>query len=76
MSKPLITSIVIASAIFLSGCSTAGPFVTNISSDGRGGLTYEKCMVQLNSFTNNLSMKDCSQFNIQFVPRDMKDKMN
>ena len=75
MSRTLITSILIASAICLSGCSTAGPFVTNISSDGRGGLTYEKCMVQLNSFTNNISNKDCTQTNIQLFQTDMKEDM-
>jgi len=32
------------------GCTTAGPFVTNISSDGQGNLIIEKQKVLLDSF--------------------------
>jgi type IV secretion system protein VirB7 len=34
--------------ILLAGCTTAGPYVTNISSDGANGLNIEKCKVELN----------------------------
>lgn len=42
-------------AVVLSGCSSAGPFVTNISSDGQGGLLIEKDTVNLNNFTGTIS---------------------
>jgi hypothetical protein len=49
----------IAALFSLAGCSTAGPFVTNVSSDGNGGLTIEKCMAHLNplGWINN---SDCT----------------
>lgn len=42
-------------ALFACSCSTAGPFVTNISSDGKGNLVIEKSMVQMNAFTGTVS---------------------
>ena len=54
-----------ASVLVVSGCSTAGPFITNISSDGRGGLIIEKAMVQYNSFTGSVSTKDHTTSTIQ-----------
>jgi type IV secretion system protein VirB7 len=30
----------------LAGCSSAGPFITNVSSDGQGNLIIEKSMVR------------------------------
>lgn len=39
----------------LTGCSTAGPFVTSISSDGRGGLIIEKSMVVFDPFLGYIS---------------------
>jgi len=48
-----------------TGCvSTAGPFVTNISSDGRGGLVVEKCMVTYNDFNSTLENGDCTSTTI------------
>jgi len=55
-----------ACAIFtiFTGCSTAGPYVTNISSDGGGGLTVEKCMAHLNAFMGVINNSDCTTTNI------------
>jgi len=54
-----------AIALLLAGCvSTAGPFVTNISSDGHGGLVVEKCMVSFNEFTSTVSNGDCTSTTI------------
>jgi type IV secretion system protein VirB7 len=39
----------------LAGCSTAGPFVTSISSDGKGDLIVEKNTVHVNGFTGIVS---------------------
>ncbi|GEM20948.1 hypothetical protein [Nitrosococcus oceani] len=45
----------------ISGCaSQAGPFVTNISSDGRGGLVVEKCMVRLDRMINTVEAASCT----------------
>ncbi|MFA5411403.1 MAG: lipoprotein [Candidatus Omnitrophota bacterium] len=51
--------------ILLAGCSTAGPFVTNISSDGRGGLNIEKQQVEYNWFLGVVSTKNPTTSNIQ-----------
>ncbi len=45
----------ILAAAVLSGCTTAGPFVTNISSDGKGNLVVEKNTVHMNPFTGAIS---------------------
>jgi hypothetical protein len=39
----------------LAGCSTAGPFVTSISSDGKGDIVVQKSYVHLNGFTGVIS---------------------
>ena len=49
----------------LSGCTTAGPFVTNVSSDGRGGLNIEKARVKTNFWTGGLETCETTQANIQ-----------
>lgn len=60
MKKSLMIVIPFA-AIVMVGCSSkAGPFVTNISSDGRGGLVVEKCMVRLDRTINTVESSDCT----------------
>ena len=61
--KLLLTPIVVASFSF--GCSTAGPFVTNVSSAGPGKLLIEKCQVELNAFVGYITNKDCTSNTIQ-----------
>lgn len=64
MKKILAVSLALAT-IALAGCSSkAGPFVTNISSDGRGGLTVEKCMVRLDRTINTVESSDCTNTSI------------
>lgn len=48
-------------------CSTAGPFVTGVSSDGNGGLLVEKCYVQMNGFTGSIHNRNCSSSKVQVV---------
>jgi type IV secretion system protein VirB7 len=50
---------ILASLILLTGCTTAGPYVTNISSDGANGLNVEKCKVELNMFLGVVNTGDC-----------------
>lgn len=49
----------------VTGCaSQAGPFVTGISSDGRGGIVVEKCMVRLDRMINTVEASSCTNSNI------------
>ena len=45
--------------------TTAGPYVTNISSDGRNGLNIEKCAVKMNAFMGTVSTSECTSQNVQ-----------
>lgn len=56
------------------GCSTAGPFVTSISSDGRGGLIVEKSMVTYNSFTGTVSNENTTTTTIRLVDKDALER--
>lgn len=47
-------------ACLLGACTTAGPFVTNISSDGNYGLNVEKCSVHMNAFMGTVSTGECT----------------
>lgn len=58
----------------LAGCaSKAGPFVTNISSDGAGGIVVEKCMVRLDRMINTVESADCTNTQIK-LSRDRLEK--
>lgn len=51
----------IISTFAISGCaSKAGPFVTSISSDGRGGLIVEKCMAKFDPWMSTVNNDDCT----------------
>ena len=65
MRKVLIA----AAVILLQGCTTAGPYVSNISSDGNMGLSVEKCAVQFNAFTGTVSTSECTSHHIQLEAR-------
>ena len=58
-------SIAVFLLVSLAGCTTAGPYVTNISSDGNNGLNIEKCAVQFNSFTGAVSNTDCTSQSVK-----------
>lgn len=60
-----------STALLATGCTTAGPFVTSISSDGRGNLIVEKSMVKLNSFTGTVSNVDPSTSTIKLFDMSM-----
>ena len=68
--------LIVCILLFL-GCSSAGPFVTGISSDGRGNLIIEKNTVEYNSFTGTVSLGDNpSTTVIQVIPQEILDEMN
>lgn len=53
-------AILILSVAFLAACTTtAGPFVSTISSDAEGQLHVTKCMVSMNGFLATVSATDC-----------------
>lgn len=62
MKLPIATLGLLAA---LAGCTTAGPYVTNISSDGRNGLNIEKCAVKLNAFMGTVSTTECTTQNLR-----------
>jgi len=49
-------------------CSTAGPFVTGISSDGKGGLIVQKGYVEHNSWTGQIVNKEAGESTIKIFP--------
>lgn len=51
--------LVLAAAMALAGCTTAGPFVTSVSTDGLGGLLIEKCKVEFNAWLGVVNMGQC-----------------
>ena len=60
MKKILFT----AAVMLLSACTNAGPFVTNISSNGNNGLIIEKCQVHMNAFMGTVSNDNCTTTSI------------
>jgi len=53
--------------VTLAGCTTAGPFVSNISADGRGGINIEKQKVQFNAFLGVVGNTETTNTNIQLT---------
>ena len=53
---------ILAVAILLGmiGCSVTQPYVTNISPAGDQGILVEKCKVQFNMVTSNISTESCN----------------
>jgi type IV secretion system protein VirB7 len=50
--------IMVVAVATLAGCTTAGPFVTSISSDGKGNLIVEKNTVHFNAFMGTVASGD------------------
>ena len=57
----------------LSGCTMAGPYVSNISSDGRGKLIIEKCMVEANALMGTVSNKNCTTSEMVIMHREDRE---
>ncbi|TXK93461.1 hypothetical protein BMR02_12425 [Methylococcaceae bacterium HT1] len=49
------------------GCTTAGPYITNISSDGANGLNIEKCKVEFNMLLGVINTGDCINSSINLT---------
>ena len=54
---------ILAVAILLgmTGCSYTQPYVTNISPAGKNGILVEKCKIQMNQLTTQISDKVATQ---------------
>lgn len=63
-------AILLIICIMLAGCSTAGPYVTNISSDGRGRLTIEKSRTEYNTFTGTISDTGSTTTTVTVIPEE------
>lgn len=63
--KTLRMAFALMTVVAVAGCTTAGPYVTNISSDGSNGLNIEKCAVKLNAFMGTVSTTECTSQRIQ-----------
>ncbi len=63
----LKTNLIFCSVLLLAGCTTAGPYLTNISSDGANGLNIEKCKVELNAFLGVVNTGDCSNSSLKLT---------
>lgn len=56
----------VIAVLWLMGCAShAGPYVTNISSDGRGGLNVEKCMAKFDPWMSTVNNDQCASTNIR-----------
>ncbi|OFX10634.1 MAG: hypothetical protein A2516_01225 [Alphaproteobacteria bacterium RIFOXYD12_FULL_60_8] len=64
MSNKIPIFLLATVAALASACSTAGPFVSGLSSDGANGLNIEKCYVHLNAFTGIISNENCTSSTI------------
>ena len=53
---------ILAVAILLGmiGCSYTQPYVTNISPAGKNGILVEKCKIQMNQLTTQISDSSCN----------------
>ena len=53
---------ILAVAILLGmiGCSVTQPYVTNISPAGKNGIMVEKCKIQMNQLTTQISDSSCN----------------
>lgn len=51
--------------VFCASCTTAGPFVTNISNGGSNTINVEKCSVEFNGFTGAITNTGCNISRVQ-----------
>lgn len=62
-------------AIVTAACASyAGPFVSNISSDGRGGIVVEKCLARYDQFSATVGNSNCTTHNIKLGAEEDRAK--
>ena len=50
----------VAILLGMTGCSYTQPYVTNISPAGKNGILVEKCKIQMNQLTTQISDSSCN----------------
>ncbi|MBT7675940.1 MAG: hypothetical protein HN625_04015 [Flavobacteriaceae bacterium] len=50
----------VAVLLGIAGCSYTQPYVTNISPAGKNGILVEKCKIQMNQLTTQISDTSCN----------------
>ena len=70
MVKKVACLVAIVGITIVSGCTTAGPFVTSISSDGQGNLIIEKSRVKMNAFMGTVSNEGGTTTTIRILPEE------
>ena len=50
----------VAVLLGITGCSYTQPYVTNISPAGKNGILVEKCKIQMNQLTTQISDSSCN----------------
>ena len=50
----------VAILVGVTGCSYIQPYVTNISPAGKNGILVEKCKIQMNQLTTQISDTSCN----------------
>jgi len=68
MNKGIMMIVLSVILFSIVGCSTAGPFVTSISSDGQGNLIIQKGYAEFNSFVGVLNNKEAGETKIRVTP--------
>jgi hypothetical protein len=67
-----LLALVLMSLVFISGCTNAGPFVTDIAFDGEGNLLVTKNTAQFNWFFGTISSGENEQTIIIKMPKAYK----
>jgi hypothetical protein len=70
MRQTLILIVLLGVAVaILSGCTTAGPFVSDVGYDGNGDLVITKNTVKLDAFLGVISMGENEQITVLRTPK-------
>ena len=67
---------IVGAALALAGCTSSGPFVTSVSSDGQGGLNIVSCMSTYDAATGTQGNGQCSNSHVQVVSQDPANARN
>ena len=58
--KQMNRILAVAILLGITGCSYTQPYVTNISPAGKNGILVEKCKIQMNQLTTQISNSSCN----------------
>ena len=58
--KQMNRILAVAILLVITGCRYTQPYVTNISPAGKNGILVEKCKIQMNQLTTQISDSSCN----------------